>query len=109
MVVNNIFSKEELRDIDKEMTRLRSDETEKRDTQENFILRLGLRSESEVRMSVWIPLPAKAGSVVLFHSLTWHRSLENHSSRHRRAFIVSYQDAKAVRGNRDQHKILRPA
>ncbi len=56
-----------------------------------------------------IPVRVKAGAIVLFHALTWHRSLANNSDQHRRAFIVSYQDALATRGNGDQHKILRPA
>lgn len=56
-----------------------------------------------------IPVSVQAGDIVLFHSLTWHRSLENKSDQFRRAFIISYQDAEALRGNRDQHKILRSA
>ncbi len=56
-----------------------------------------------------IPVPIKAGSVLLFHALTWHRSLGNRTARMRRSFIVSYQDALASRGNLDQHQILRPA
>lgn len=56
-----------------------------------------------------VPMPIKAGSVLLFHALTWHRSLGNRSDRTRRSFIVSYQDARATRGNKDQHKILRAA
>jgi len=49
------------------------------------------------------------GKLHTFHALTWHRSLENKTARPRRSFIVSYQDALAVRGNGEQHKILRPA
>lgn len=55
------------------------------------------------------PIEVKAGSIVLFHALTWHRSLGNRTGGHRRAFIVSYQDALAERGNGDQHKVLRRA
>ena len=51
----------------------------------------------------------KKGSVVLFHSLTWHYSGPNTTDRARRSFIVSYQDALAEAGNGDQWKILRPA
>ncbi len=56
-----------------------------------------------------IPMRIKAGSILLFHALTWHRSLGNQTAEHRRAFIVSYQDALAGRGNGDQYKVLRPA
>jgi len=56
-----------------------------------------------------IPIEVKAGSILLFHALTWHRSLGNRTGQHRRAFIVSYQDALAEKGNGKQHKILRPA
>lgn len=51
----------------------------------------------------------KKGSVVLFHSLTWHYSGPNNSDRPRRSFIVSYQDALATAGNGQQWKTLRPA
>ena len=53
-----------------------------------------------------VPCPVPAGSVILFHALTWHRSLGNQTDQNRRSFIVSYQDAQAARGNKDQHKIL---
>ncbi|MEM7533142.1 MAG: phytanoyl-CoA dioxygenase family protein [Chloroflexota bacterium] len=56
-----------------------------------------------------VPCPVPAGSIILFHALTWHRSLANRTAHNRRSFIVSYQDALAVRGNKDQHKILVPA
>lgn len=56
-----------------------------------------------------IPCHIKAGSILLFHALTWHRSLGNSTSSHRRSFIISYQDALALQGNGEQHKILRPA
>lgn len=56
-----------------------------------------------------IPVPMKAGTVLLFHALLAHRSLGNHTARPRRSFIISYQDALTKRGNKDQHKILRSA
>lgn len=56
-----------------------------------------------------IPCPIRAGNVLLFHALTWHRSLGNQTDQYRRSFIISYQDALATRGNGAQHKILRPA
>jgi ectoine hydroxylase-related dioxygenase (phytanoyl-CoA dioxygenase family) len=56
-----------------------------------------------------IPVPVKAGAVLLFHALLAHRSLGNQTDRPRRSFIISYQDAVTSRGNKDQHKILRPA
>jgi phytanoyl-CoA hydroxylase len=56
-----------------------------------------------------VPVPMKAGTVLLFHALTAHRSLGNHTKRPRRSFIISYQDAVTKRGNKDQHTILRAA
>jgi len=56
-----------------------------------------------------IPLPVKAGSVVLFSALLWHHSKNNRTDRVRRAFIVSYQEATVGRGAGEQWKILRPA
>jgi ectoine hydroxylase-related dioxygenase (phytanoyl-CoA dioxygenase family) len=56
-----------------------------------------------------IPVHISAGDILLFHALTWHRSLPNHTDRTRRSFIVSYQDALAAKGNGPQHKILRAA
>lgn len=56
-----------------------------------------------------VPLPAKAGDVLLFSALLWHSSRGNRSDRLRRAFIVSYQEATVQGGNKDQWKILRPA
>lgn len=54
-----------------------------------------------------VPIRVKAGSIVLFHALTWHRSLGNQTANYRRAFIVSYQDAIAAQGNGQQHRVLR--
>jgi len=65
--------------------------------------------DGEAEIPNAVPCPIKAGSVLLFHALTWHRSLGNNTPKTRRSFIVSYQDSKAIRGNGDQHKILRPA
>ena len=56
-----------------------------------------------------VPVPMKAGTVLLFHALLAHRSLGNHTAQPRRSFIISYQDAITKQGNKDQHKILRPA
>ena len=56
-----------------------------------------------------VPCPIRAGSVLLFHALTWHRSLGNSTDATRRSFIISYQDALAQRGNGAQHRIVRPA
>ena len=56
-----------------------------------------------------VPVPMKAGTVLLFHALTAHRSLGNHTNRPRHSFIISYQDAVTKCGNKDQHTILRAA
>ncbi|HCK75842.1 MAG TPA: hypothetical protein DHW07_01705 [Gammaproteobacteria bacterium] len=56
-----------------------------------------------------IPVRIAAGDILLFHALTWHRSLSNQTDHTRRSFIVSYQDAEAIKGNGPQHKILRAA
>ena len=56
-----------------------------------------------------VPVPVKAGTVLLFHALTAHRSLGNRTTHSRRSFIISYQDALTNRGNKDQHQVLRPA
>jgi hypothetical protein len=56
-----------------------------------------------------VPLPVRAGAVVLFSAYTWHHSKNNQTDTVRRAFIVSYQEATAPRGAGDQRVILRPA
>jgi ectoine hydroxylase-related dioxygenase (phytanoyl-CoA dioxygenase family) len=66
-------------------------------------------NEEELDMSGAIPLPAWAGSIVLFHAMLWHSSKGNETDRIRRAFIVSYQEAIVSQGNKEQWKILRPA
>jgi ectoine hydroxylase len=53
--------------------------------------------------------PVKAGSLVLFNALTWHSSGPNPSDRLRRAFIITYQEATVMGGNKDQWRILRSA
>jgi phytanoyl-CoA hydroxylase len=70
--------------------------------------RTAMRYE-DVDVSKAIPVPVSAGSVVLFSALLWHYSKGNETDQTRRAFIVSYQEATAARGNGDQWKILRPA
>jgi ectoine hydroxylase-related dioxygenase (phytanoyl-CoA dioxygenase family) len=66
-------------------------------------------AEGDAVIAGAVPVPMQMGSVLLFHALTWHRSLANNSPRPRRAFITSYQDAITSCGNEDQHEILRPA
>lgn len=56
-----------------------------------------------------VPLPVRAGSVVLFSAWTWHHSKNNHTGQTRRAFIVSYQEATVLRGQGQQRRLLRPA
>ena len=40
-----------------------------------------------------VPLPARAGEVLLLHNHVWHRSLTNRTGRPRRALSVCYMDA----------------
>jgi ectoine hydroxylase-related dioxygenase (phytanoyl-CoA dioxygenase family) len=56
-----------------------------------------------------IPLPVKAGAVVLFTAWTWHHSKHNRTDRVRRAFIVSYQEATVGTGHAREWRTLRPA
>ncbi len=56
-----------------------------------------------------VPLPARAGSVVLFTGWTWHHSKNNVTDGIRRAFIISYQEASVPTGAGEQWKVLRPA
>lgn len=75
----------------------------------NMHCRISIKNpDPEIIKTAVCPAISK-GSVVLFHSLTWHYSGPNTSNRARRSFIVSYQDALAEAGNGDQWKILRPA
>jgi ectoine hydroxylase-related dioxygenase (phytanoyl-CoA dioxygenase family) len=56
-----------------------------------------------------VPLPVRAGAVVLFSAWLWHHSKNNQTDQVRRAFIVSYQEATVPRGAGEQWKIIRPA
>jgi ectoine hydroxylase len=56
-----------------------------------------------------LPLPVRAGAVVLFSAWTWHHSKQNETDQVRRAFIVSYQEATVRRGAGEQWRILRSA
>jgi phytanoyl-CoA hydroxylase len=64
---------------------------------------------AEFDFSQAVPVPARAGDVLLFSAFLWHSSQANRTDRLRRAFIVSYQEATVERGNKDQWKVLRPA
>lgn len=55
-----------------------------------------------------IPMPLRAGSLLLFHGLLWHTSRGNSTDRVRRAFIVSYQEATSL-ADVGQRKLIRPA
>jgi hypothetical protein len=67
-------------------------------------------NDQEVDLSRAIPLPVKAGSIVIFSALLWHHSKNNQTGQTRRAFIVSYQEATVNGGGPGaQWKILRPA
>lgn len=76
--------------------------------QADGICRLAFSSGMQ-EMQGAIPCKVSAGSVILFHGQTWHRSLGNTTANHRRSFIITYQDAVATKGNKQQHKILRKA
>lgn len=43
-----------------------------------------------------MPVPAKAGEVLLIHNYLWHRSGKNRTGRPRRAFTVCYLDARTT-------------
>lgn len=66
-------------------------------------------NEEQVDLSKAIPVPMKAGSMLLFHALTWHSSKGNQTDHVRRAFIVSYQEATVPVGRGKQYIVLRPA
>jgi hypothetical protein len=63
-------------------------------------------NEKELDLSKAVPLPATAGSVVIFSALAWHHSKNNQTEQTRRAFIITYQEATAERGGA-QWRILR--
>ncbi|CAG7646479.1 phytanoyl-CoA dioxygenase family protein [Paenibacillus allorhizosphaerae] len=65
--------------------------------------------EEEVDLSGAIPVPMKAGSILLFHALLWHASKGNETDKVRRAFIVSYQEGTVPKGRGKQFVVLRPA
>jgi ectoine hydroxylase-related dioxygenase (phytanoyl-CoA dioxygenase family) len=56
-----------------------------------------------------VPVPMKAGGVLLFSACLWHHSKGNATDRMRRAFVISYQEATVRGGNRDQWKVLKEA
>jgi len=74
---------------------------------EGGLCRLGLDVSVDLDKRIYVPV--KAGSILLFSALLWHASEGNKTGQRRRAFIVSYQEATAKRGNGQQWKILRPA
>ncbi|GIP40248.1 ectoine hydroxylase [Paenibacillus sp. J31TS4] len=66
-------------------------------------------AEQQLDLSKAEPVPMQAGSMLLFHALTWHSSRGNETDHARRAFIVSYQEATVPIGRGKQHLVLRPA
>ena len=50
-----------------------------------------------------------AGTAVLFSNKLFHSSLGNHTAGHRRAFILTYQEASAVSAKDSDFAILRSA
>lgn len=66
-----------------------------------------LPGERELRGTVYCEVAA--GSAVLFSSTLFHSSLGNHTGHHRRAFILTYQEAGAASAKDSDYTILRPA
>ena len=56
-----------------------------------------------------VPLPARAGEVILLHNHVWHRSLVNRTGKPRRAFSVCYMSAetKCTRKKRAPREFVR--
>jgi len=56
-----------------------------------------------------VPLPARAGEVLLLHNHAWHRSLVNRTARPRRAFSVCYMsaDTRCTRRKRAPREFFR--
>jgi phytanoyl-CoA hydroxylase len=69
-------------------------------------LRVLLAARPEQRA---LPLPARAGEVLLLHNHVWHRSGRNTTGRPRRAFTVAYMDARTgcVRKKRAPRSFMR--
>jgi hypothetical protein len=65
---------------------------------------LARRAEDHV-----MPLPARAGEVILIHNYLWHRSGNNRTGRARRAFTVSYITAatRCLRTRRAPRQFMR--
>ncbi|MEM7031853.1 MAG: phytanoyl-CoA dioxygenase family protein [Chloroflexota bacterium] len=66
-----------------------------------------LPGERELPNTVYCEIPA--GSVVLFSNKLCHSSLGNHTNQHRRAFILTYQEAIGTKGKDKDFAVLRPA
>jgi ectoine hydroxylase-related dioxygenase (phytanoyl-CoA dioxygenase family) len=63
-------------------------------------------SEAEAKS---VPLPVRAGEVILLHNYVWHRSLVNSTGKPRRAFSVCYMgaDTKCTRKKRAPREFFR--
>ena len=102
-----------LQDITEDMGCLRvipgshKDGLQDAETKEGGTCRLGMVNKPDTSKA--IPVPMKAGSVLIFSALLQHGSPGNPTDKRRRAFIVSYQEATATGGNGQQWKILRAA
>ena len=66
-----------------------------------------LPGERELKGTVYCEVPA--GTAVLFANKLFHSSLGNHTAGHRRAFILTYQEAGAVSAKDSDFAILRSA
>lgn len=66
-----------------------------------------LPGERELPNTVYCEIPA--GSAVLFSNKLCHSSLGNHTAQHRRAFILTYQEATVRHGKDSDFTILREA
>ena len=64
-----------------------------------------LPGERELPNTVYCDIPA--GSAVLFSNKLCHSSLGNYTAQHRRAFILTYQEATVTKGKDNDFAILR--
>ena len=66
-----------------------------------------LPGETDLAGTIYCEIPC--GSAVLFSNKVFHSSLGNNTAQHRRAFILTYQEATVDHGKDSDFTILRPA